>query len=108
MDKLSESSVEIKLQNGGSMLDSVSKYKYTIIGLILLIVVGLIGYYMWNKYNKNNSNQPIRKKILKNEENFEENNNVEENFEENNNVEENFEENNNVEDNNSINLEGDN
>jgi len=113
MEKLSESSIEnpiLKIPKSGSMLDSISKYKYIIIGIILLIIVGLIGYYMWKKYKKPivSNNQPIRKTILKNEEKFNvEDNNLEENFsvEDNNNLEENFEDNNNLEDNNSINLE---
>ena len=111
MEKLSESSSELKLQNDGSIVNSISKYKKIIFGLIIVIIIGFIAYYLWNRFKKPivNNTPPIRKNILKNEENFSaEENNVEENFDENNNVEENFEENNNVEDNNSINLEGNN
>jgi len=97
MNKLSDSSPINKMQNGGSISDTMWHYKFTISAIFILIVICVVGYIWWSK-NKTSSTstKPNKKNFIKNEENFSiDDNNLEENFE-NNNLEENFEENNSI------------
>lgn len=99
MEKLSEST-SIPSTKNNSMFSS--NYKIIILVFVILVIVSVIGYFVWRKYKK--PTQPITKKKLKNIENYidlENNNSI--NMEEND-MEENMEENDIVE-NNSINLE---
>jgi len=79
-------------QSGGSFVDKIAKYKYVIIGIILLIVAGVIAYFMYKKYfNKSKVNKSMKSEKFHQLEDS--NEPIEENFEEN------------IDENNSINLE---